>query len=328
VTRRFRPIASVLAVAAVLSAAVVAVPGTAGADEQDPVHLSAGQKFEYTSTRPTVGSGAGVSLIFTPDQCSAPPHSATCDVFPLQLERDTREEATNFVLMQLSWDGGATFPDLVLAVAGLGLGTSTDYNLYVWEKDESGKWARRGDLSGGFSDPEMLGFLATKDEYAITVQNSQGPSLGYDLSIAFSNEIFESPFESLDPALRDPGGGGAGFTAPTDRSDEGPAPAADVIVVEEPAALDLPADAVSTDLASPALAPVAADTDFAGFRGSVDDALEGEVATFQRAVATTPPRPDPPSAAVLLFWLLALPMVLLLVIAAWFRRRRPAALAG
>jgi hypothetical protein len=306
--------------------AAVAVPAPVAADEQDPIHLAPGQEFAFHSDRPTVGSGAGVSLIFDPDECSAPPHSATCDAFLLTLERDPSEAATNFVLMELAWDGGAQIPDLVLVVAGLGLGTTTDYNLYLWEKDEEGAWTRRADVSGGFSVPELVGFIADKDEYAVTVQNSQGPSLGYDLSIKFSNEVFASPFESLDPALRDPGGGGE-LTPPVDSSaDATPEP----VTIETPSVTSGVTDEVAAGPLAPVgeVRPVATDADFTGFRGSVDDALTGDLASFQRAKVEAPEVPDAPSAAVLLFWLLGLPLAVVLAVYLWARRRRPAALTA
>ena len=300
----------------------------ASADDMGEVTIAPGQTLEFTSTKPQAPLGTpAVSLISTPDDCMAPPTDATCDVYFLNPQRDLTEGAQNFVVAQLDWDPGFRYPDLALVVAGLGLGQSTDYNLYLYEPGaEEGDWERRADLSGG-AYPQLLGFLAEKDHYALVVQLSSGPSLGYELTLSMSNEIFESPFESLDPALRDRGG----FAAPIDRSGTPDASVAPVVpdAVEASPSFAAPVTAdVTAALPTPATPrEVAPDLDFAGFRGSVDDQLEGDLAAVQHTSASPLPEADPPATALVLFWLLLVPVGLGLVLFAAMRRRRPAALA-
>lgn len=311
-------VAIAVGVAAVtMAGAVAAFSVAAGADRYPVVKLGVGDKFVFESTRPTTGSGAGVSLIFDPVDCSEPPGSATCDTIPLKLDRDESEGSLNFVLLTLAWDGGVKFPDLVLVVAGLGLGTSSDYNLYVWKVNPDNTYTRIAD--GGFDLPELLGFTAEQDDYMVTVQNLQGPSLGYEFTAALSNEKFGIPFEVLDPALADRSGDDS--VTPVDRSgDEAPATSpggGGPLIDSAPSGFGGSTDVVS-------LRPVGSDQDFTGFRGAVDHQLAGDLAGFeQRRDLTAAIKADPPGAALVILWLVLLPLVLLLLALVATRRRRP-----
>ena len=300
----------------------------ASADDMGEVTIAPGQTVEIVSDKPQAPLGTpAVSLIGSPAQCSLQ-YAATCDVYYLNPQRDLTEGAQNFIVAQLDWDPGAQFPDLALVVAGLGLGYSTDYQLYLWEEGATeGTWERRADVSGG-AYPQILGFLAEKDRYALVVQLASGPSLGYELTLKMSNELFESPFESLDPALRDRGG----FAAPVDRSSEAPAASVDPVTSAPSPSFSPVVSSGAADLTAPLPAPasireVAPDTDFAGFRGSVDDQLDGGLAAAQPVSSPSLPDADPPATFMVLFWLLLVPVALALLLFAAMRRRRPAALA-
>lgn len=321
-TRRI--VVAVLAGWVAVCAAVGTIP--AGADDRGAVRLSSGDEYTYSSARPMAMTSAAY---LDPIACTEEPDAASCDAYFVDLALDPSEDATNFLLLQLSWDGGYSPPPLFAVATGLSFGDVNDYAISVWERDEEGDYARLSDVTGGLANPENIGLITTKDHYAVTVQVVKGASLGYEFSMKFSNEIFAAPFESLDPALRDPGG----FAAPVDRSDAPDASVAPVVpdavavspsVVSEPVATDLAAS-----LPAPAtLREVAPDLDFAGFRGSVDDRLEGDLAGVQHtSSASTLADADPPATALVFFWLLLVPVGLALVLFAAMRRRRPVALA-
>ena len=299
---------------AVAALSGLALASPAAADRRPDINLAAGQTFEYRSTRPTAGSGAGVSLIFTPSQCAAPPHGATCDVFNLNLELDESDSAFNFVTAKLDWESERV-PALMLGVVGLGLGPATDYNTYVWEINDDGTHTRRADITGGLNKPELVGFQATKPEYVITIQNSQGASTGYTLNVSYSNEKFETPFEVLDPSLN-------ASTPIEDRSADEPVAA---LTPVDPAPLgDIDMGPMPVAALEPSVANVASDSDFAGFRAAVDETLEGDLAAFRPGQQAAVPLPDPPSTVAVVFWLLVAPLALGLLLFLLFRRRSTA----
>jgi hypothetical protein len=293
----------------------------AGADKISTFTLSPGDTYDFTSKRPTSGSGAGVSLIGNPTQCQTPPFSETCDVFFLNANRDESPGAVNFLIARLSWDGRAQVPDLALVVAGLGIGSVVDYEVYVWEKDATGAWARRTDITGGQANPKLVGWEATKPEYAVTVQNLQGASLGYHFSMEMSNEKFKAPFEVLDPSNN------SSFTPPVDRSGSEPPPAG-----TPASSVDQPATAVAAPPAAMVAAPAAAiapDADFSGFRGAVDNSLTGDLAAFRtNAPSSAAAGAKAPAWGLVIFWLLIVPFLIALVVAFVIRRRRPLALSA
>jgi hypothetical protein len=140
-----------------------------------------------------------------PDDCrNNPAYTGLCDVYRLKLNRNRSKEALNFVVIQLDWQGTA-LPDLALAVAGLGLGTVPDLDIFVWDAPdhEVGR-----DVVGGQgqSIPERAGFTANQDEYDIVIQSDVGAANSYKMTAFMSDEVFKKPFEVLDPLTGQPVG--------------------------------------------------------------------------------------------------------------------------
>jgi hypothetical protein len=316
VSRRLRAGRVFLAVAGLaLASGAVAVP--AGADgEQAVIELKPGDIVKRTISSVNVNDGG---QMIAPADCRGD-EAPTCDVIRVRLHRDTSEDALNFLRVELTWDGGAQPPDLALVVAGLGLGPVNDLDMYVY--DEAGN---RIEGTGGASagEAEVAGILADQDVYDLVINQFTGSTVEYTMEFNFSNEVFESPFESLDPALRDgsappPADLSASPDVPTVEPSPGPTPASFE-------ALPVPSPAPATAAVS-AVVP-AVDADYAGFRGAIDDQLEGGKPLLATPSTASRPAPPAPGALVLLFWLVAVPLAVLALTVGALRRSRPAALA-
>jgi hypothetical protein len=138
-----------------------------------------------------------------PDDCrNNPAYTGLCDVYRIKLNRNRAKDALNFVVIELDWQG-TSLPDLALVAAGLGLGTVPDLDIFVWDAPdhEVGR-----DVAGGQgqSIPERAGFAATQDDYDIVIQSDVGPANSYKMTAYMTDELFQKPFELLDPITGQP----------------------------------------------------------------------------------------------------------------------------
>jgi hypothetical protein len=320
--RRRTVVAGVLVMATFVAASVFTVLQPAGADQGAELVLKPGDKKVIVSDRPMGSTGIGSNGPASPMDCAEDPTIATaCDVYPLKFELDTTEGALNFVSIRVDFET-PTVPSLSLVAAANVPINAGDLDIGVW--DISGEEPTRMAVAGAgepYKVPEIAAFEATMSEYLLTIESTRAPLLGYTLTLTYSNELFDAPFEALDPALADRSGPGE---APTDLSGaQPPAAAADPIVDTGFADLTPPPAVSGGQLLAPA--PVIADSDFTGFRSVIDDSLAPTEFEAETAAAVLP-TPEDPGAAVLLFWLLVVPFLLLGFVVAVLRRRRPAAL--
>jgi hypothetical protein len=320
-TRAARRLALAVFTAVVAVTTVVAVLPASAEGELAVVELKPGDVVKRTFQSANVNDGGN---FIAPADCRD--DAPTCDVIRVRLDRDRSEDALNFLRVELTWDGGAQAPSLVLVVAGLGAGPVNDLDMYVYD-EEGAKVEGTGGASAGTL--EVAGIVAEKDVYDLVVNQFTGATTEYTMEFIFSNELFESPLESLDPSLRDASGSGP---APVDRSGAAfspaaSAPAASVSFVDVPGG---GADSVGLEpsVGAAALVPVDADADFSGFRGAVDDALEGAPLRAVSSASVRTAEAEPPATAVVVFWLLLAPLALLVGVVLFLRRLRPAALSA
>ena len=305
------------------TASIAAFGMAASADDAGEYTLKPGQQVVLESTRPMGTNPLGAGQDHTPEACREDPSaSVACDTYRFHFELDPSAEAFNFVRFQLDYETPRT-PPMPVVAAGLTSVNVADLNLYVY--DITGEEPVEVEVTGAtaaYEVPAIAAFEPKVRDFDVVVVNTRGPLLGYTFTIDFSNEVFGSPFEALDPSLVD-----RSADRPVDLSATPPAAAPAAIEPASPSGgLSLPnpvADAVAS-VAPASVRPVAPDTDFAGFRGSVDDAV-GAAPQIQRTqpVAFTAPAP---SAPIVLFWLLAVPLAVLAAIWAWMRRRMPSEL--
>jgi hypothetical protein len=311
-----------LVAGAVFAGSIIALPEPASADKAANARIAPGTTYHYTSKRPTSASGSGAAWL-TPDplDCEGtPPYSATCDVFYITAERDETPDAVNFVIAKLNWEARAQTPPVAAVVLALSLGPVPDYNMYLWEQNPNKSWKRRDDVTSGTGASDMLAWTAQRDDYAVTVQNINGASLGFDFTLEMSNEKFSPPFELLDPAAKD---ASASTPPPVDLSDS-------AVAAQPTASFDpgVAAPSLATNVIAAPPAAVAADTDFTGFRGAVDDSLTGNLASLSRPTASAPVPVKAPAWALVIFWLLVAPLLVAALLAWFIRRRRPVALSS
>ena len=298
-------------VALVALAAAMALPASAEG-EFAVIRLSPGDNITKTFQSVNVNNAGETH---TPAECrEGAETAATCDVIRVKLDRDESEDAVNFLRVELTWDTGYEPPPLMLAVVGLSAGGTNDLDMYVY--DEDGNEIEAGGATA--AKKEVAGVTAGTDVYDIVVNVFTGAVTEYTMNFLFSNEIFATPFEALDPAT------GGSFTAPSDLSADpaAPAVAAPLASVDDTAALMAPPAVVVGGAAA-----VTSDSDFSGFRASADDALQGDLAVFSPGRAAAPPPADPPSTWAIIFWLVAVPVVLGAAGFVFLRRRSPVASA-
>jgi hypothetical protein len=304
-------------------AAIVGFGLSASADDGGSLSLKPGDSVVVEQTRPMGSSGIAVAD-HTPEACRDDPTAAqSCDVYRVHFEIDTNPDAFNFARFQADFDTPTT-PGLPLVATGLVEINAGDIDLYLY--DVTGPEPVAVDLPGAtaaYMVPQIAAFEPKVKDYDLVVVSTRAPLLGYTLKVDFSNELFDAPFEALDPATLDRSGDRpVDVSAPRESSSSGSVDASVTFIDAPPVASDLPAVA-----AAPALQPVGTDTDFAGFRGAVDDSLAG-APLVQRAASAAVVRAKAPAAPMVVFWLLVAPLVLLGAFAVWMRRRRPSALDG
>jgi hypothetical protein len=316
-----RALAIVVATVASMGAMALMTFEPAAANDGGVIRLSPGDTKTITVTRAMATSGEGAGGASVPDDCRNDPQiSIVCDAYRLQLDLDTSPGALNFLRFELNWETQRT-PPLAAAVLGLNPINNNDLDLRFY--DISGPKPAAMTVDGAaapYTVPEIAAFEARLPTYDFTIESTRGPVLnGYTLTIQFSNELFTSPFEALDPAAD------GSFTQPVDASGE--QPGAPVTALPS-AGFDSTAPSGgfnATSVVAPSSAPVQADSDFTGFRGGVDDALSGNLAAFSSGAAAQQPLLRSPSWLLVLFWLVLAPLLLAAVAAWYLRRRRTAA---
>jgi hypothetical protein len=233
-----------------------------------------------------------------PDACRTDPtKDILCDVYRIKLDRNRSPEATNFVLMSIDFASTKT-PDLPVGVAGVSGLQNPNIDMFVW--DSADHVMERGQV-GGESDaaPERVAFTATQDEYDIVVQIANGANTTYSLSAFMSDEIFDKPFELLDPITGQPvttpiPDGSGGFVSPVD----------------------------GTAIPPLALAPIDADDQIAGIGLGATEQFDSEQALrLGQSLRRTAAVSDPPSSAVLMLALVVAPFVLFAAGVVLMRRR-------
>jgi hypothetical protein len=310
VARFMRPMAVLVALATAAAALLVTASPAAADGEVATFHLKTGDNTTQTIKSTNVADPG--AQFTTPANCRGT--APTCDVVRVYLEKDASPDALNFLRVELSWDNGPQPPDLALVVAGLGLASVNDLDMYVY--DANGKDMKTGSATAAHI--EVAGIIADTPYYDIVIADAGGATTQYTLNFIFSNEKFKAPFEVLDPASN-----GSAFTPPVDRSGD----ATPVSAVNSPPA---PATSMADSFAQPApgiavaAAPLTPDSDFTGFRGAVDNQFAAPI--FARPASSVTNAGKSPGVAEVLFWLVMFPLALAAGIFVLVRRRRSAAL--
>lgn len=323
--RRGRTALIAAVAASFLGVSAFAALRPASADEGPEISLKAGDKKVIVSDRPLGTTGDGENGPAKPSDCIDDPIiSLTCDAYRLHIDLDPNAEALNFVTLRLEYDTPTTPPLDAVAVGLKPLGAG-DLDVGVW--DISGPTPVLMAIAGAGSiyNPEIGAFEPEMSDYMVTVESKQAPVVGYTLTASFSNELFSTPFEALDPSLNGPEDRSS--VRPTDNSGDGqlgaaPAPASSFGAFDD----ITPAPAYAGAALAP-VAPLVADSDFAGFRTAVDDSLAPPTLSAS-AASVVVPKPKNPSGMLLVFWLVLVPLLLIGFVAAALRRRRPTALQG
>jgi hypothetical protein len=226
----------------------------------------------------------------SPDACrNDPTKDVLCDVYRIKLDRNHTADATNFVIITVDYKAVTITPDLVAGVAGVAKFQNPNLDLFLW--DSAAHAMERGQVGGETGEPpERLAFVATQDEYDVVVQIANGSNSDYTLKAVMSDELFDKPFELLDPITGAPIGapvpdGKGGYVSPVDGS-----------VVTPPLAL----------------APVGADDQIAGIGlGTTEQFDSSQLADLGRsAMRNTAAATKPPSAVILWLTLVVVPAAL------------------
>lgn len=257
---------------------------------------------EYSSALVGANDGVLVKLnrAFAPEECRTDPsRDALCDVYRIKLNRTKAKDALNFVVLTLDWKP-VVVPGLVVAVAGVPSAPLPDLDVFVYDSPDSHLEGIGGDSIDGV--PERIGWTATQDEYDLVVQSAQGAGTGYKIGAYMTDELFDSPFELLDPITGQPlTQAPDGTIVPIDSSGDG-----------------------SPVVPPLALAPIGVDGDIAGIGlGTTErfDAAEA-VRLGRAALRNTSATTRSPSSLILLLTLVVAPALLLGASVAVLRRRR------
>lgn len=166
----------------------------AGAVTPDIV-LSPHKPFSHSYDTVLVGQ-PGLSVF--PDGCrSQAEYDYVCDVYRIKLNRNPAKGALNFVVVTLDWTPTATAPGLDAVATATVERPVPDLNMYVYDAPQHSLTG----IGGTHVDavPERVGWTATQDEYDLVIQSSAGMGLQYKLTAFLTDEIFDKPFELVDP---------------------------------------------------------------------------------------------------------------------------------
>ncbi len=245
----------------------------------------------------------GLVPVPTPDQCRTPAFDVVCDVYRIKLNRSTATDAVNQVVLSMEWTG-TLLPDLILVVAGLGIGYVPDLDMFLYAKPDD--YLPYGDVGGRSTGiPERIGFVATQDEYDLVIRAGTGFTSAYKLTAFLSDELFEFPSELLDDVAAPPFESSDGTIAP-----------------------GVPGLVAAPDEPGLALAPIATDAQISGIGLGTTEQFDPQALNLgaqTRAVAATR---KPPSTLSLILVMLALPLSVGSGVVLALRRRRHAMVAG
>jgi hypothetical protein len=240
------------------------------------------------------------AFIPTPDDCRTPAYDTVCDVYRIKLNRNLDKEALNVVIIEMDWTG-VLLPDLVLVVAGLGIGYLPDIDMFLYANPK--RYLPLDEVGGrSVAIPERLGFTATQDEYDLVIRASTGVATQYRLTAYMSDELFGKPFEILDDVLTGPHD-----VAPVDSSAPTPLPAA-------PPANSQPLE----------LAPIDVDSAIGGIGLGVREQFDPQALSLNSQTRSIAASAKPPSALALVVGMLAVPLLVATGVVAALRRRRNA----
>ncbi|MEY2425068.1 MAG: hypothetical protein QOI61_640 [Actinomycetota bacterium] len=248
---------------------------------------------EYTSA---LAMGA---LIIAPDDCrTAPQNDVQCDVYHLKLNRSFAKDAVNYVVLSLTWDA-VPVPALSTPAIGTVGQFVPNLDMYVYDNPDHRFPAGNGGQS--LRLPERVGFIATQDEYDLVIQVVEGATTGYTLTAFMTDELFDKPFELLDPVTGAPVAAGVdpdtGYFNPWNANDSSVPPLG--------------------------LAPIDIDSQIAGIGLGQTEQFDAQEAIRLggEALRNTSASHDPPSALLLLLALVVGPGVVLAAGVAVVRRR-------
>jgi hypothetical protein len=241
---------------------------------------------------------------YKPDACrNNPAYNGLCDVYRVHVNRNLSKAALNFVVIELDWDATYTPPVDAVAV-GLNGAQEPNLDMFVWDTADH---VMDHFAVGGVSStvPERVAFTATQDEFDVVVQLSNGVSSGYKITAQTTDQIYDKPFELLDPVTGQP------IALPSDSSDTGP-------VVTPPdysdtsATPELPLQAIDND------------SQISGIGlGTTEQFDASDLMRLGRAAArNTAAVSKPPSSVILVVSLVLLPLAILAAGVGFLRRRR------
>jgi hypothetical protein len=237
-------------------------------------------KHEYQSV---IAAGAP-AVNWLPDACRNDPSTDyLCDVYRIKLHRSHVADAVNFVIVTLDWDAVFT-PDLPLSALALVGHAVPDLNLYVYDApDHSLEGVGGASLS---AVPDRVGFTAVQDEYDVVVQSNGGAATSYKLTASLSDELFDKPFELLDPSTGEP------LRQQADGS---------LVPVPEPPSL-------GNGIPQLGLAPIDVDNQIAGIGlGATEQFDAADLSGLRSAMRNTSATGKPPSAVILWLTLFVVP---------------------
>ena len=190
--------------------------------------LNVGDTVTLSYSKPLVFDTEAVSTR-TPSGCRTDPTlSVSCKAFRIAVNIDKNPLADNVIYFTADFVQ-APLPPLALAVTALTLAPLNGINVYVYDWDDHymGQNAPGGGVTGvsavdealgpvfgdpnagdpndidpggaTFDEPERGGFSVKQKIYDIVIDATQGVNQGFSLKLHYSNEIFKTPFELLDP---------------------------------------------------------------------------------------------------------------------------------
>ncbi len=228
-------------------------------------------------------------LIVSPGDCrTAPEYDVQCDVYRFKVNRSKEKGAVNYVVLSLEWDA-VTVPALSTPAIGTVSQFLPNMDFYVFDTDDHHLPTTGGGTS--LRLPERMGFVATQDEYDLVIQVFEGASTGYKLTAFMTDELFDKPFELLDPVTGAP-------VAPGVDPDTG---------------FFNPWKAGDSEMPPLGLAPIDVDSQIAGIGLGATEQFDSQEAIRLggQALRNTSTTHEPPSTLILLLALVLAPAVLL-----------------
>ena len=241
----------------------------------------------------------------------------SCKVYRLKLDLDNNPEADNVVFIRAEFQQ-VRIPTPDLGVIAPNLTPINGIDVYVYNFNDHYLGQGHGgsllfpgdegdpyDLPTGassFNEPEIGSFKATQPEYDIVVGADPGINTGFTLKLTYSNELFDAPFEALDPT---------DTLEPLDKSDT---------------TTDFE-NGITTPPVEEGLAelPVSTDQDIAGVGLGVSEQFDpAALENLDRATRNISATQKPPSGLALVLGLVVFPTFIIIIVGLTLRRRRHA----